>query len=242
MRVVPDPREDDVPLPPAALRPGGPALQDDDRYLRFATESVEQLRRLVTLSSRTRLLDLGCGPGRLLIGLLREHVEFASYLGVDVDPAAVEWAGANLQARRPRIAFERVDVLNERYNRDGTSAVRLPVADRSRDVVTLFSVFSHMRLADVAQNLDEIARVLAPDGKVVLTAFVEQGVPAETENPEGYLTSWRGPLHCVRFDRHVLESMMHGAGFVVDAFAYRQHRGTQSIYVLRRRVDVQDAG
>ena len=223
-----------VPLPPAELRPGGPLLLDDEEYRRFASATVGQLLKYVSVTEDSRLLDLGCGPGRLLIGLLQEQVAFGSYVGIDVHGSAIAWADEALAAGRANVRFSRVDAPNDRYNANGTQPVHIPLEDASCDVITLVSVFSHMRLDDVREHLHEIARVISPDGSVFLTAFVELHVPTEEENPAGYLEDWKGPLHCVRFDRHAFERLAADAGLLVRSFGYREHRGIQSIYVLQR--------
>jgi hypothetical protein len=53
------------------------------------------------------------------------------------------------------------------------------------------------------------------------------------ENPQDYLKlDWRGPLHCVRFDRDFFESLLSTAGLRVDRFEHGQETDGQSMYVL----------
>ena len=226
------------PLPPAGLRPGGNVLRDDSTYLEDACSSVRELQLLTDLNSDSRVLDVGCGPGRLLIGLRAELGGVAEYVGVDVSRAAIEWAESNLQG--PGARFAHVDVPNARYNAQGSASVGLPLGNDSYDVVALFSVFSHMRLEDIVAHLKELDRVLADDGRIYLTAFVEDGVQDQEENPESYLMRWQGPLHCVRLNRQIFERCVHESGLHVEAFMYRRHRDLQSVYILTKAAGTAD--
>lgn len=214
------------------MRPGARELQDDDVYLGDAVASVRELEKLAGLAAQSTVLDLGCGPGRLAVGLLATGLE-VRYVGIDVNRAAVDWAERNLASQDDRLRFVHVDASNARYNASGTAPVELPLPDDYCDLVVLFSVFSHMLLGDIQSHLREISRVLRPGGRVYATAFVEDDVPDEEENPAGYFQLWSGPLHCVRLGKAAFEDLVHGAGFVVEAFEYRRHRGLQSVYVLR---------
>ena len=53
-----------------------------------------------------------------------------------------------------------------------------------------------------------IAEILAPQGRALMTAFVENDVPDWEENPTDYRKlPWKGRLHCVRFDRRFFEDL-----------------------------------
>jgi SAM-dependent methyltransferase len=225
-------------LPPLELRWGGPRYRDDQRYVHSAQQNVRTLSQLCGLSQESRVLDVGCGPGRLLTGMLATYGSVTRYAGVDVHRGVIDWASTYVAPYVANVEFHWLDVANERYNRRGAAlAVAdaiLPLADCSFDVVVLISVFSHMRLPDISVYLAEIRRVLASDGKVYLSLFVEYGVPDEEENPPDYHRLWSGPLHCVRLNRHAFEDRVHEAGLAVDRFTYRHTNDGQSTYVLSR--------
>jgi SAM-dependent methyltransferase len=182
-------------------------------------------------------LDFGSGAGRLAVGIAEAFGQIALYRGVDVQRELIDWASANLGG--PRFEFVHVDAANERYNPDGGGFVPIPADDADFDIVYAYSVFSHMRGADVRTYLGEFARILRPSGTAYLTAFVEDGVPAESVNPFGYRRLfWLGRLHCVRFERTHFEDLAKAAGFEV---AHREHAvetDGQTLYVLRRLPDV----
>lgn len=99
-------------------------------------------------------VEVGCGPGRLSVGLAER---FDRLVGVDVSPAMVERARAAVPA--PNASFHAVS--GERL--DG-------VEDRSADVLVCYLVLQHLPGRRVLLGyLREFARVLAPEGE----AFVQ---------------------------------------------------------------------
>lgn len=99
----------------------------------------------------TTVLDVGCGDG-FLLGLLTGAGR--RLVGVEMETAALAWA-------REKLAGE-----------DGWSVLRgsayaLPVPSDTFDVVTMTDVIEH--LPAPAASLAEIARVLKPSGRLVLT-------------------------------------------------------------------------
>ncbi len=158
-------------LPPGKYRMGGKHFKNDDAFVRTAVRDVKRLERLADLNEGSRLLDWGCGAGRLAVGV-REH--FASgrieeYHGVDVQPDLIGWARENLTA--PGYRFTCVDVANERYNPAGLPQRTLATDPDSVDVFYAYSVFSHMNDEDTAAYLKLIGQALSAQGK----AFVNWG-------------------------------------------------------------------
>jgi SAM-dependent methyltransferase len=184
----------------------------------------------------SRLLDWGCGAGRLAVGV-RERFEtgrIADYHGVDIQPELIEWAEANLAG--PGYRFTLLDVSNERYNPDGTPERTLGAEPGTVDVFYAYSVFSHMNDEDTPAYLRLIAEALAPGGKAFVTCFVEEDVEGWEENPEGYgPLEWKGRLHCTRFARWHFEDHVNAARLAVDRFEYGRETDGQSLYVLRKR-------
>jgi SAM-dependent methyltransferase len=106
-----------------------------------------------------RVLEVGCGPGRLSIRLARQHG--LEMTGLDLDPAMIARARANTDragnrgGRRP--SFLVGDV----------AALAFP--DRSFDLVV--STLSMHHWADPAAGLTEIGRVLRPGGRALIWDF-----------------------------------------------------------------------
>jgi SAM-dependent methyltransferase len=215
------------------MRFGGKHFAADDDYIRSARASAARLVHL-GLAENGKVLDLGCGTGRLAIGIaeLNLHVY---YMGMDVNRRAMDWCLENLEG--PSRHFQRLDVRSARYNPEGQSldeTFRLPIADGIYDIAHAYSLFSHMLARDVGVYFRELRRVLKPEGVAFITAFVEDDVPPVSINPAGYIMEWEGPLHCVRFSRTEFESLVREAGLEIRDTAHGGETDGQSSFILGR--------
>jgi SAM-dependent methyltransferase len=223
-------------LPPASIRLGGHNFEQDRDFLASAIADAERLEGSLGVRRGSRILDIGCGVGRLPIGLKSHFGGLRDYTGVDVDLGSIGWCTKHIHG--DRVSFVHLDLANERYNPKGSAMgddFQLPFPDASFDAIHLFSVFSHMVTEDVVAYLREFRRLLAPNGGVFLTAFVEDGVPEISINPPGYGSfpgEWSGALHCVRFDRSFFEGLVLDAGLVLDRFDHSSDTDGQSAIFL----------
>ena len=232
---------ENVYLPAKELRFCTAEWQDDRFFVHSAERDVERLVELCGLKSEGALLDIGSGQGRLAIGLVRKIPDIRRYLGVDVDLSSVSWCRKYIAKYHSNFAFERIDIQNARYNPSGqpiTGAFRLPCQDGEFTVVFLYSVFTHMLTSDVAAYLSEIRRVLRPGGRVLMTVYVEEGVPDVEENPPEYLSHLgpsARPLHRVRFKRDFFIDLIKTAGLSLVRLDYQCETATaQSVLVAER--------
>lgn len=225
-------------LPARHLRLCGSYYKDNAFFVDSARKEVERLQKFLRLSPASRILDIGCGYARLPIGIIATLGDVALYQGLDVDAGAIAWGKRYLTPQHPHFLFQQIDVSNSRYNPNGrrlAPGFRFPLADASFDIVFLFSVFSHMVTEDVNIYLEEIRRVLRPGGGVFLTAFVEEDVPEISINPEGYRRErWKGPLHCVRYNRAFFDGLITASGLKIDRFTHETEMHGQSAYYLSR--------
>ncbi|HET8948775.1 MAG TPA: class I SAM-dependent methyltransferase [Candidatus Polarisedimenticolia bacterium] len=122
-----------------------------------------------------RLLDIGCGVGRLAAPLTRYLQGEGRYEGFDIDPELVEWCRRNITRRHPRFRFRAVDVHSDYYRPAGAvsgSAFTFPYEAGSFDLVAATSLFTHLLTGDAENYLRESARVLAPGGTFCATFFL----------------------------------------------------------------------
>ncbi|MEZ4384558.1 MAG: class I SAM-dependent methyltransferase [Nannocystaceae bacterium] len=140
--------------------------------------------------ARPRVLDLGCGPGVSSFVLAEALGPDAAVTGVDISAAMIERA-TRLHAARHR------ELTRLRFLR--ADALALPFADASFDVVTGHS-FLYI-IGDRARALREIARVLAPGGRLVLMEPARDGslVDAAVRAAPRLAAALREPQASVRF-------------------------------------------
>ena len=109
------------------------------------------------VGGRPRVLDLGCGNGRVLEELARHH---------EVDAVGTDFARGMLDAARSR-------GVNGPLVR--ARATRTPFADASFDLVILFSVLTCLpRPDDQAAVFAEARRVLRPAGHLYVSDLLRQ--------------------------------------------------------------------
>jgi ubiquinone/menaquinone biosynthesis C-methylase UbiE len=142
-------------------------------------KSGERFARLLVepggLRPNDRVLEVGCGIGRMAVPLTRYLGEEGHYEGIDIVPEGVEWCEKAITPRYPNFRFRLADVHNKQYNPTGTlkaSEYKLPYEDGSFDFVFLASVFTHMLPEGVNNYLSEIARVLIGSGRCLITFFL----------------------------------------------------------------------
>ncbi len=126
---------------------GGPkvfAESGADNALQF----IGFLRRHLRASAAPRILDWGCGAGRIDRYMLRFWPDIV-LTGCDIDAEAVEWCNRNLNPG----AFHATTPLPP-----------LPFADGSFDAVFGYSVMTHLPWSLQKQWLAEIRRILIPGG------------------------------------------------------------------------------
>ena len=218
---------DGVPLPPDKLRFMG---EDDAKFLKTADE-LAGLLASYGMKPDARVLDAGCGYGRLAVGLLRRTDFDGSYLGFDILPRHIAWCNGTLGKVNSRYAFTHVDLLNERYNPSGAldpNVAPFPAADASYDVCALFSVFTHLFEPTCQHYLDEIARTLQPGGVAVTTwlIFDDQRLPEVVADAAAYplrlehadgsrFMLAEDPLRAIGFHRDRIVAMAGQAGLSV---------------------------
>ena len=220
----------DVILPPRNLRYCGEAFKKDSYFLQSGEEEAQRLTGPLGLTHKSCLLEIGCGPGRLPIGILNAFGEI-NYWGVDIDQKSIDWCNRYISRRYPPFRFIWISAKHDRYNPQGPEMddnFRLPFSSNSFDIVYLHSVFAAMLDKDVRIYIKEFNRVLKQGGKLFLTAFIEENVPDITVNPDNYVMKCRGPLHITRYEKNYFFSMFRDSRFKIQRFDYGMELGGQS--------------
>jgi ubiquinone/menaquinone biosynthesis C-methylase UbiE len=125
------------------------------RHSARVTRRAEQLVRTANPRPGQRLLDVGCGNGAAAIHLARALG--LSVTGVDVDPEQIEAA-----------------IATDRHHSEArfltANATALPLADGEYELVFTSKTTHH--IPDWRLALEEMARVLKPEGHLIYSDFV----------------------------------------------------------------------
>ncbi|HXD56603.1 MAG TPA: class I SAM-dependent methyltransferase [Thermoleophilaceae bacterium] len=129
-----------------------------ERTARQLTPAAEELIEVAAPREGERVVDVGCGTGN---AALLAAARGARVTGVDPAPRL-------LQVARERASAEGLEA--DFVEGDGAS---IPLGDGEADLV--LSVFGVIFAPDPPAALAELARVCAPDGRIVLTAWIPDG-------------------------------------------------------------------
>jgi SAM-dependent methyltransferase len=122
---------------------------------------------------RLRILDVGCGAGEIVPGVLHAISIDSTYLGVDIDPRMIR------QCREafvdPRAQFAVVEGASPVY-RPGRIDSRRPLTEicgrNEWDVILAKALFDHLSPAETERYLHLFSAGLAPDGLIIATFFL----------------------------------------------------------------------
>jgi SAM-dependent methyltransferase len=165
------------------------------------------------------LIDLGCGSGRLASALTRRMGDKIQYLGVDVVPELLTFAGERSCSA---------------YKFALTDGGAIPAADCSVHLVAAFSLFTHLKRHERQSYFHEAHRVLRPNGKLVLS-FLEPWEHRKIMLATLYYRV-RGslPHHNAFAPRFMVSRWALQAGFRVDRYI---SRGVGQTVAVLWRVD-----
>ena len=173
--------------------PGAPGEIAHEHWHRYAFA-----RRLV---AGRRVADVACGEG---YGSALLATSAASVVGIDLDAAAIAHAAATYAS--PSVRFVEA------------SATALPLADGSVDAIVSFETIEHLPADAQPAMLAEFARVLAPNGIVVMSS------PNRPEYSER--RDYRNPFHLHELDREELAALLDVAFPARRWFRQRRYVGS----------------
>ena len=152
----------------------------DSDFRATGEEFRAHFRELAELRPSDRVLDVGCGIGRMARVLVDELRPPGTYDGFDVVAAGVAWCRERYVGTPVPFRFQLADVHNSTYNPAGRGAAaeyRFPYPDGCFDLALATSVFTHLLPEAAERYLAETARVLAPGGRLLATWFLLDGDP-----------------------------------------------------------------
>ena len=151
-------------------------VKDYASFKRTGAEFFKYIVDLCGLKPDGKILDIGCGCGKMALTLLDYLTDAeAAYYGFDIAQEGIEWCSENITPRYANFKFDRFNIYNSKYNKDGqilAKDFKFPFADGSFDVVILISVFTHLLPEDLNNFFTEINRVLKKGGKSLITYYM----------------------------------------------------------------------
>jgi SAM-dependent methyltransferase len=221
------------PLPPDHLRVG---VGDGDYYA-VGEDIVARLKELAGLGPSSRILDIGCGLGRVAWPLARELGPAGSYDGFDTADIFIDWCANGLALDPQRVRFHWFDIYSSVYNPQGTingEHLRFPWRDGAFTLAIATSLFTHLSAAATVNYLCEVARTLEKGGRLFASFFVidneSLAVIAERETfphftelfEQGRIADPGSPDVAIAFNAAWLHRAFLDCGFAIEA--YRQGR------------------
>lgn len=224
-------------LPPRALRFVGRG-----EFTAIGEEYRQHFLAIGGLQPDERVLDIGCGVGRMalpLTGYLR-----GSYEGFDIVPEGIHWCRRNVTPDHPAFRFHHVDLYNGTYNPAGrlrAETFRFPFAEEQFNFAFATSVFSHLQPPALENYLRETARVLDPGGRFLFTGFLLDGQSRDAIRREITTIRFRPfgenhwvadpdvPENAVAQDRDYLVRQLEEAGLRLVAVHEGSWRGQEGL-------------
>ncbi|MFD0964992.1 class I SAM-dependent methyltransferase [Pseudofulvibacter geojedonensis] len=119
-----------------------------------------------------KILDWGCGPGRIIRHLPEVISNNCSFYGTDYNQKSIKWCSENLS----RISFNH-----------NTIDAKLPYSDNEFDVIYGLSIITHLSEDKHYEWFQELYRILKPNGILLLTAQGDNFISKlTTEEQESY--------------------------------------------------------
>jgi len=129
----------------------------DGSQQKWANVSLSILRKS-GLKPQSKILDVGCGLGRIAFSLLEYLNDDGEYYGIDMGKEAIEYCTKNYQ--RPNFHF----ILNNNTN--------IPITNKKFDFITFFSVFTHLYPNEIIEFLKQCKELLEKNGVIISDMLV----------------------------------------------------------------------
>lgn len=209
----------------------------DGDYRAIGAEFLGHFVRIGRLQPHERVFDIGSGIGRMAVPLTQYlDPERGSYDGVDPVMDGILWCAQTITPAYPRFRFQRLDIAHPLYNPQGSlpgNEVRFGFPNQSFDFITMTSVATHLPPDELVVYLNEAARLLAPGGRLFLTAFALDGQSTGQERLKfrrwgegpGWYAIEEAPLAAAGIDAGFLLEHATQAGLAVERLDPGHWRG-----------------
>lgn len=143
-------------------------------FIAQGEKQVFYLKNYIDLKPSDSVLDIGCGIGRTAFALQNVIKKEGSYDGFDAMKKGIDWCTKNIHQKHGNFNFKYEPLKNALYNKSAEDAefFIFPYEGNTFDKAFLFSVFTHMKINEIQNYLNEIYRTLKIGGKCLATFFI----------------------------------------------------------------------
>jgi SAM-dependent methyltransferase len=199
------------------------------QYEALGRGHFENVWAIADLKPDDRVLDVGCGLGRVALHFVGALDASGTYDGFDVSRVGVDWCNARIARCHPHFRFVHADIHNAQYNPRGSidaTSFTFPYEDNRFTLVYAISVLTHLLPDAASRYINEIARVLAPGGRCLVTFFIiddvalrhvkQSGALSFQKTEQGYWTTQiDNPEAAVAYEEHRVRAMYATSGLEI---------------------------
>jgi SAM-dependent methyltransferase len=145
-----------------------------ESYVHLGKITLAALQEFCELRPDSRVLDVGCGAGRMAAAFVG-YLTSGEYEGFDIVSSWINWCQENMTRQYPNIRFVWADVYSKHYNSNGKVEAKdfvFPYENNSFDCALVMSVFTHMLPAGIENYIRQLARVLKVGSKAFVTTLL----------------------------------------------------------------------
>ena len=226
------------------------------------------IERHLEIPKNSKVLDYGCGIGRLAIGLLEDRSDL-NYLGIDIVPEFIEFALKYITEYKENFKFALIDDKSSLYQKyiinykRQINSVQFQDLQYSPDFIFALSLFSHLNMEEAKKVLKNISSCMHDDSVVFLTTFIvdleaKKAMksretfpfnPKSTHVHESYIEDdYNGPQSAIGFERPILEDLFFNYGLVITqqingfwrGLRYANNKSLQDILIIKKRKKIPD--
>lgn len=123
--------------------------------------------------STASILDFGCNQGNFLSSA-EKFIQENNYIGIDLNQNSINAA----RLKFPRHNFIHYNKWHRSYNPSGHKDLLADsFLNKKFDVIILYSVFTHLTIAEAVNELEILKKILNPNGKILFTIWDEIVAP-----------------------------------------------------------------
>jgi SAM-dependent methyltransferase len=198
------------------------------------------LDRYIAVNKDSKLLDFGCGIGRVLLSALKHRPNLGHVTGFDIMPQVIDFCNSAIRPSFANTSFQLIGGSNDHYDQFIRAAGSNAALSNDRVVsqyantftgAYAFSVFTHVELVDFRGLLQLLEQLLLPGGELLITAFLLTPYSRESINKrlslfpfdkdayeqdeQVFIGNTNDRLGFIAFDLTLVEKMVFDAGLVI---------------------------